>query len=145
MERFIRFRDAHPELADRFIDVTYTELVADPLAIVRRIYHGLDLPLSDVAVERMRHLVSARSRYQNRRATTTLADLGAPRARGVAAFRGVLFPVRTSLAASWVEMKKLHILLLALGVAFFGYLLWSIGIQQLRRRTGPDRLGADSL
>ena len=29
-------------------------------------------------------------------------------------------------------MKKLHILLLALGVAFFGYLLWSIGIQELR-------------
>ena len=29
-------------------------------------------------------------------------------------------------------MKKLHILLLALGLAFFGYLLWSIGIQQLR-------------
>jgi hypothetical protein len=78
MERFIRFRDAHPELANRFMDVTYTELVADPLAIVGRIYRGLDLPLSDVAVERMRHLVSARSRYQNRRATTTLADLGEP-------------------------------------------------------------------
>jgi uncharacterized protein (TIRG00374 family) len=29
-------------------------------------------------------------------------------------------------------MKKLHILLLALGIAFFGYLLWSIGIHQLR-------------
>ena len=29
-------------------------------------------------------------------------------------------------------MKKLHILLLAFGLAFFGYLLWSIGIQQLR-------------
>ena len=29
-------------------------------------------------------------------------------------------------------MKRLHILLLALGLSFFGYLLWSIGIQQLR-------------
>jgi hypothetical protein len=78
MERFIRFRDAHPELADRFVDVTYSDLVADPLAIVGRIYRGLDMPLSDVAVERMRHLVSARSRYQNRLATTTEADLGEP-------------------------------------------------------------------
>jgi uncharacterized protein (TIRG00374 family) len=29
-------------------------------------------------------------------------------------------------------MKKLHFLLLALGVTFFAYLLWSIGIQELR-------------
>jgi Sulfotransferase family len=78
MERFIRFRDAHPELAGRFIDVTYSELVAAPLAIVARIYRELDVPLSDVALERMRHLVSARSRYQNRSATTTQADLGEP-------------------------------------------------------------------
>jgi hypothetical protein len=78
MERFIRFRDAHPELANRFMDVTYAELIADPLAVVGRIYRGLDMPLSDVAVERMRHLVSARSRYQNRRATTTQADLREP-------------------------------------------------------------------
>ena len=31
MERFIRFRDLHPELEGRFIDVKYSELVADPL------------------------------------------------------------------------------------------------------------------
>jgi hypothetical protein len=76
MERFMRFRDAHPKLADRFIDVTYTELVSDPLATVRRIYQGLDLPLTEAAVERMRGLVSARSRYQNRHAAARLAELG---------------------------------------------------------------------
>ena len=47
------------------------------------------MPLSDVASERMRLLVSARSRYQNRSATTTLADLG-EHVRGSRAFRGVL-------------------------------------------------------
>ena len=31
MERFIRFRDGHPELAGRFIDVNYSELVSAPL------------------------------------------------------------------------------------------------------------------
>ncbi len=30
MERFMRFRDTHPELADRFMDVSLHELVADP-------------------------------------------------------------------------------------------------------------------
>lgn len=76
MERFIRFRDAHPELAERFIDVKYSELVADPLAVVARIYRQLDTPLSAEAAERMRRLVSNRSRYQRRRANLTLADLG---------------------------------------------------------------------
>ena len=78
MERFMQFRDAHPELADRFLDVTYTDLVADPLATVRRIYRGLDIPLTEVAAERMRHLVSARSRYQNRHTAAKLAELGLP-------------------------------------------------------------------
>ena len=42
MERVIRFRDGHPELAHRFLDVTYSELVANPLAIVGRIYRELE-------------------------------------------------------------------------------------------------------
>ncbi len=76
MERFMQFRDTHPELADRFMDVTYTELVADPLATVRRIYQALDIPLTEVAAERMHRLVSARSRYQNRHTAAKLAELG---------------------------------------------------------------------
>jgi hypothetical protein len=78
MESVIRFRDTHPELADRFVDVTYSELVEDPLGVVRRIYGGIGLPLSEAALGRMRQLVAARSRYQGRRSATTLGDLGEP-------------------------------------------------------------------
>ncbi len=63
MERFIQFRDQHPELEERFVDVKYSELVADPLGIVRQVYQRIGAPLSPAASERMRALISKRSRY----------------------------------------------------------------------------------
>ena len=72
-----RFRDAYPNVAGQFIDVTYRELVSDPLAVVRRIYERLGVRLTEVATERMRRLISARSRYKKgRRDSSPLADLG---------------------------------------------------------------------
>ena len=68
LDRFVNFRDAHPELADRFIDVRYREIVSDPLAVVRRIYEKFELPLTDVAAERIQDLAAKRSRYDHRRA-----------------------------------------------------------------------------
>lgn len=67
-DRFVVFRDAHPELAERFVDVKYHEIVSDPLAVVRRIYEKFKLPLTDAAVERMQLLARGRSRYGNGRA-----------------------------------------------------------------------------
>jgi hypothetical protein len=66
-ERSIKFRDLHPDLASRFIDVKYDDLVADPITIIRQIYQRLDFPLTSVAVERMQHLASHRSRYRGQR------------------------------------------------------------------------------
>jgi hypothetical protein len=67
MEDITSFREAHPELNERFIDVKYHELVADPLAVVRQIYHHIDKQLTKMAAERMQRLVSRRSRYKGRR------------------------------------------------------------------------------
>ena len=39
---------------ERFVDVQYADLVADPLGVVRRIYRHFDLPLSDEAEQAMR-------------------------------------------------------------------------------------------
>ena len=82
LDYITRFRDARPHAANKFIDVTYRELVSDPLAVVRRIYERLDIRLTDGAAERMQRLVSARSRYEKRRIdnSPTLADLGLDRA-----------------------------------------------------------------
>jgi hypothetical protein len=66
-ERFIQFRDRHPQLADRFIDVKYTDLTSDPLSAVRRIYQQLGCPLTPEAATRMQSLAANRSRYQGGR------------------------------------------------------------------------------
>ncbi|MBV9645384.1 MAG: sulfotransferase [Verrucomicrobia bacterium] len=72
-----RFRDAYPNVAGQFIDVMYSELVSDPLAVVRRIYERLDIRLTELADRRMRRLASARSRYKEGRGDSpALADLG---------------------------------------------------------------------
>jgi sulfotransferase family protein len=75
MERSIRFRDERPELAGRFLDLNYSEIVSDPLGTAWRIYRHLDCPLTKTAIARMRQFIATRSRYQ-RRHNPTLADLG---------------------------------------------------------------------
>jgi hypothetical protein len=76
IQRIMRFRDAHPELAMRFIDVTYEELVSDPLTIVRKIYQQFDIRLTEAAAERMQRMASSRSRYRGHNGSPTLAELG---------------------------------------------------------------------
>jgi LPS sulfotransferase NodH len=75
-DRLIRFRNAHPELAERFVDVNYGELTADPLAVINRIYGRFDLTLTPEAAGRIRRLASRRSRYRGRRYIQSLADIG---------------------------------------------------------------------
>jgi len=74
-ERFIQFRDTHPELEERFIDVKYTDIVADPVGTVRRIYEQLDSPFTELSAHRLQHLASNRSRYEGRRASAEPAGL----------------------------------------------------------------------
>jgi hypothetical protein len=81
MERVIRFRDAHPELAGRFIDVNYAELTADPLEVARRIYEQIGMALGTTVTERLRQLAGKRSRY---RAGHTRAGGAARRPEAVA-------------------------------------------------------------
>jgi hypothetical protein len=75
MERSMRFRDQRPDLAERFLDLNYSEIVSDPLGTARRIYRHLDCSLTQMAVNRMREFIATRSRYQRRR-NPTLADFG---------------------------------------------------------------------
>jgi hypothetical protein len=50
LDHITRFRDAYPDVAGQFIDVKYSELVSNPLAVVRRIYGRLDIRLTDAAL-----------------------------------------------------------------------------------------------
>jgi Sulfotransferase family len=75
-----RFRDAYQGAASRIIDVTYREFVSDPMSVVQRIYEQLNIPLTQAAAERMRHLATARSRYRKPPQSPTLAHFGLDRA-----------------------------------------------------------------
>jgi len=76
LDRITRFREAHPELEDRFVDVNYDDLASDPLKTVRRLYRELGLPLTPATVERVQALAGNRSRYRGQGARPGLADLG---------------------------------------------------------------------
>jgi LPS sulfotransferase NodH len=76
IDRCLRFRDAHPELAERFVDVNYRELTADPLTVISQIYRHFDMTLTAEAVGRIREVALHRSRYRGRRAVPGLADMG---------------------------------------------------------------------
>src|SRR6185503_15541033 len=75
MERALAFRERNPRLDHRFLDLKYSELTADPLGAVRRIYQHLDLPLTEPTLARMRELVNGRGRYRKSH-NPTLAELG---------------------------------------------------------------------
>jgi len=68
-DRFIQFRDRHPELGHRIIDVKYSELTVNPLEIVRGIYTRLGSPFDESQAARVRRLASIRSTYSGRRAS----------------------------------------------------------------------------
>jgi hypothetical protein len=74
MEGITSFREAHPELDGRFIDVKYHELISNPLTVVRQIYQRLDMLLTKMAAERMQRLASRRSRYKGCRGDRKPAD-----------------------------------------------------------------------
>lgn len=69
-ENFLHFRDLHPELSERIVDIKYGDLVTEPLVAVRRIYQQLGIAWIEPAVERMRQLAAQRSRYAGIRSDT---------------------------------------------------------------------------
>ena len=74
MESITSFREARPELAGRFIDVKYHELVSDPMLVVRQIYERLDKQLTKRAIDRMQSFASKRSRYKGQPDGSVLGD-----------------------------------------------------------------------
>jgi hypothetical protein len=76
MDRITRFRETHPELASRFVDVNYNDIVSDPTATIRQLYRQLDLPLAHPTLELIRNLAARRSRYGRPRKKSTLLDFG---------------------------------------------------------------------
>lgn len=86
-ELSIRFRDRHPELAEHFMDLNYSEATSDPLMAVHRIYTRLGQSLTEIVSQRMRRFVSTRARYK-RHSNPSLADLGIDARAEIRRFQG---------------------------------------------------------
>ena len=74
----VDFRLAHPELADRWIDVNYYNLVENPLAVVQGIYSHFGWPLEPAAVDAMEDWLfrQAEQRSRETRHRYNLEDYG---------------------------------------------------------------------
>ena len=88
LDRAVSFRNSHPELEHRWIDVSYYDLVQDPLAVVGRIYDHFGWTLEPGAAETMDAWLVEQSkrRRTERRHRYDIADFGLTRAKIDAAF-----------------------------------------------------------
>ena len=74
--KMMEFRDRHPSLSDRFIDVQYLDLVRNPIATVRRIYERFGLTLFPDAERRMHAFLEGRRNRRRSKHVYSLADFG---------------------------------------------------------------------
>ena len=77
----VDFRTSHPELEDRWIDVSFYDLVEDPMAVVAQVYERLGWSLEPGAVAAMEHWreVQAAHRQTEKRHKYDIADYGLTR------------------------------------------------------------------
>ena len=76
LERAMQVRRSGALPAERFLDVNYHELVADPIATTRRLYAHFDLPFSEEAERGMRHHLADHPKDKHGAHTYTLAAFG---------------------------------------------------------------------
>jgi hypothetical protein len=74
--KMMEFRDRHPSLSDRFVDVQYLDLVRNPVATVRRIYESFGIALSADAERRMYSFLGGRRNKKRPKHVYSLADFG---------------------------------------------------------------------
>ena len=73
-DHILRFQDKYLVNSGQVVDVTYSELIADPMAVIQRIYNRLEMGLSETAANRMRRLALNRSRYRRRNGRSRSTD-----------------------------------------------------------------------
>ena len=75
------FRRSHPELEDRWIDVSYYDLVQDPMAVVADVYDRRGWPIEPEAFDAMEIWLDEQMerRRTEKRHTYDIADYGLTR------------------------------------------------------------------
>ena len=88
LDRAVDFRSAHPELEHRWLDVSYYDLLRDPMAVVGEIYERCGWSLEPDAVDAMDAWLEeqGRRRRSEKRHRYDIADYGLNREMVDAAF-----------------------------------------------------------
>ncbi len=78
MERAVHFRETHPELEHRWMDVNYVDLIEDPFGVVRRIYQHFGWTLEQATIDAMEEwqFRQAEKRRTEKRHRYALEDYG---------------------------------------------------------------------
>ncbi len=78
MDKAVHFRESHPELEHRWMDVNYIDLVENPLAVVRGIYKHFNWSFEQEAIDAMDNWLNrqAEQRRREKRHTYSLKDYG---------------------------------------------------------------------
>jgi hypothetical protein len=76
LSRALRSRDRGCAPSERFLDLYYTDLVADPVAAVERVYGHFDLPLPDGLREKVRESVNRNPKNRFGKHRYNLHDFG---------------------------------------------------------------------
>ena len=78
MERAVHFRETHPELEHRWMDVSYVDLIEDPFGVVRSIYRHFGWTLEQAALDAMEEwqFQQAEKRRGEKRHRYALEDYG---------------------------------------------------------------------
>lgn len=76
LERAMHLRQSGRVPGDRLFDVHYHDLLADPIAVVRRIYTRFDVPFTGEAERRMRHHLAANPQGKHGKHRYSLTSFG---------------------------------------------------------------------
>jgi hypothetical protein len=76
LERAMHLRQSGRVPGDRFLDVHYHELLADPIAVIKKTYAHFDMPFTDEAERRMRRHLAANPQGKNGAHRYSLATFG---------------------------------------------------------------------
>jgi hypothetical protein len=76
LKRTLAFRQAHPELADRFLDVDYADFVRQPVTIVKDLHNKMDIPLDSSTRAEMEAHLAANPQGKHGRHRYRLEDVG---------------------------------------------------------------------
>jgi hypothetical protein len=79
MRRALAARDGGCAPGERFFDVRYTDLMRDPIGVVRGIYEHFDMRFSEAAEHRMRRFLAENPKDKHGRHEYTLEEFGLDR------------------------------------------------------------------